>query len=181
MIKVRKNPWRLAKKTLLIVIGVVAVTGLVGAFVLYTNQDTNPVPPEIQSALTFSPLVVPTTHKSITTSDYRLTRGEDDTQILSYTIVFENTEILFSSYIQPPQFEEIPEYRERFLTNVVMQNATVPTANGTIYVGQLSNQDNKQIGVLLEYGLLVFMQPNESLDEATWRQIGESFVVARNS
>jgi hypothetical protein len=181
MIKVRKNPWRLAKKTLLIVACVIVLSGLVGALVLYMNRDTNPVPSELRSALTFSPLVVPTTNETITTSDYRLTRGEDDTQILSYTIMFEDTEVLFSSYIQPPQFEEIPEYRERFLTNIVMQNATVPTANGTIYLGQLSNQDNQQIGVMLEYGLLVFMQPGESLDEATWRQIGESFVVARNS
>ena len=181
MIKVRKNPWRLARNGALIATASIVVVALILGLLWFLNRDTNPVPQDIRPALTFSPLVIPTTNESITSTNFRLTRGEDDTQILSYTILFEETEVLFSSYIQPPQFTEIPEYKDRFLTNIVLQNGTVPTANGTIYLGQLSKQDNQQIGVMLEYGLLVFMQPERPLDDTQWRRLGEAFEVARSS
>lgn len=179
--RVRKNPWRLARKSLAILICTVVIVGGIIGLALYITRDTNPIPADIQSGLTFTPLVIPSDHKDIQTTNYRLSRGEDNTQLLEYTILWEENRIVVTTSVQPPQFSDIPEYKERFLSNIVQQTATVPTANGTIYLGQLSKQDNAQLGVLVERGLLLFMKPDAPLAENDWRTIGDSLMLARTN
>ncbi len=143
------------------------------------SRDTNPVPLAMRSQLDFSPFVIPKDNEVYATNDYGLTKSEDNTLILSYTVsTLENT-IEISQYTQPLQFVDIPEYKDRFLTSVLQQNGTIPTANGTIYVGQLSNQENQPLGVLLEKGLIVFMKPTESLEETEWRRLGETLTIRK--
>lgn len=178
--RVRKNPWRIARKTLLIGISIGAVVFGILALLWYLNRDVNPVPQDIRQALTFSPLVVPSDNDRFETTSFRLSRGEDNTQIFEYILVVDETRVHVASSVQPPQFTDIPEYRDRFLTNIVMQNTTIPTASGTLYVGQLPQQNNEPVGVLLESGLVVFMWPEKPLDESTWRSIGDALVVARS-
>lgn len=175
--RVRINPRRRIKNGIVIIV----MTGLIllisaGIF-LYLNRDRNPVPNDIRSTLVFSPLVIPLEDDVFTTKNYTLNRAENNDQILSYAIVFDDREIAVSQYTQPTEFIEIPEYKDRFLTNVVQQNEVVQTANGAIYIGQLSKQDNAQLGVMLENGLIVFMRPSQPLDATDWRRIGENLQI----
>lgn len=175
--RVRINPRRKIKNIVLftIITGIVIV--ILSGVLLYLNRDRNPIPNDLRSALVFSPLIVPLEDDTFTTRNYTLNRAENNDQILSYAISFEDKEVAVSQYTQPTEFIEIPEYKDRFLTNVVQQNEVVQTANGAIYIGQLSKQDNAQLGVMLENGLIVFMRPNQPLDAAEWRRIGENLQI----
>ncbi|MGB3945270.1 MAG: hypothetical protein WBK76_00315 [Candidatus Saccharimonadales bacterium] len=54
------------------------------------------------------------------------------------------------------------------------------SANGTIYLGRLSKQDNKQVGIMIERGLLVFFYPTTGdIDEVTWRKLGDALQVQK--
>lgn len=175
--RVRINPRRKIKNIVLfaIIAGVIII--MLSGVLLYFNRDRNPIPNDLRSSLVFSPLVIPLEDDTFTTKNYTLNRAENNDQILSYTITFEDKDIAVSQYTQPTEFIEIPEYKDRFLTNVVQQNEVVQTANGAIYLGQLSKQDNAQLGVMLENGLIIFMRPNQPLDANEWRRIGENLQV----
>jgi ribulose bisphosphate carboxylase small subunit len=146
---------------------------------LYFSRSTSPIPDAIQQQLTFSPFVLPSDTADITTSDYAYTTAEERVQVFSFVVHLPEGKVTVSEYIQPPEFTDITEYRERFLTNIAKQYATVPTSNGTIYLGRLSLQDNKQVGILLERGLLVFMNPDKEISETTWRQLGDQLEIQK--
>ena len=99
--------------------------------------------------------------------------------LLTFVVVTPNNEVTVSEYTQPVEFVEITEYKEQFLNNVVQQTSTVQTANGKIYVGKLSEQNNAQLGVMLDHGLIVFLKPNTPLNEVEWRQLGEAFEIQK--
>ena len=86
-----------------------------------------------------------------------------------------------SEYVQPPQFAEIPEFKQRFLDNAIKQYATVQSANGTIYLGKQVKQDGKQLGILLERGLVVMFNPSSELSQAEWRRLGDQFDIQKIS
>lgn len=164
------------------VVGVCVVIG--GAFGLYTtlNRDTNPIPVALRTSLEFSPLVIPTTVNTIITSDYKYSPTENpDVSVLSFILQTQDQSITVSEYVQSPEFTDIPEYKNQFLTNVIQQYDTVQTANGTIYLGRLEKQSNEQLAVMLENGLVIFMKPDSDIDATLWRRIGDQLVVQKSS
>lgn len=170
------------KLKLLIIILIVASIGAAMGTLLYFTRDRSPIPAEQRSELTFSPLIIPKDDREIVSSNFVVAPSEDGaTQLLTHSLRFNNTDILVSQYPQPPEFIEIPEYRERFLNNVVRQEQVVQTVNGTIYLGTLAKGDDSQIAVMLEKGLIVFMKPNEPLGQTSWRTIGDRLVVQPTS
>lgn len=159
----------------------ILVAGVIGIGVYtYAARDTNPVPAKLRPQLSFSPFIIPTTSRSYTTSDYKFTTAEDKVEILSYNVHTKDTgTITVSEYTQPQEFSEIPEYKDRFLTNVAKQESTVQTSNGTIYLGRMNVQGNKQLAVMLERGLLVFMSPDKELSQAQWRSLGDQLEIRK--
>lgn len=164
--------WALAALTLITV-------GAAGFW--YATRTPSPIPSEISSKLTFSPLVIPKNTEDYSTADYKFDTAEGKVQILSYLIHLKSGTVTISEYIQPSEFVEIPEYKDRFLTNIIKQYATIQTANGAIYLGRAVKQDNKQLAVMVERGLLVFMSPSEELTENQWRGIGDQFEIQKNN
>jgi hypothetical protein len=155
---------------------------LTAVFITYKSAftDKSAVPKELATKLTFSPLVIPNGVKDYTTSDYKFDKAEDDVQILSYIIhLADGNSITVSEYPQPPQFNEIPEYKNKFLTNVAHQYDTVETSNGTIYLGRQTKQNNKQLGLMLEKGLIIFMSPQNEIDSAKWHSLGEQLEIQK--
>lgn len=152
----------------------------IGGIVFANSTKHTPVLPiEISSTLTFSPFVL-SKSQEFTASDYKFSTAENNIQILNYVIkTFDGTTITLSEYTQPPEFTEIPEYKDRFLTNVAQQYDTVQTANGTIYLGRLAKQKNRQLGVMLERGLIVFMSPDKPLDKTQWRALGDQLYIQK--
>jgi hypothetical protein len=162
-----------------ILLVVLFVTSGLGIY-LFATRDTNPVPRHLQNDLIFSPLVIPKDSNRYTTTDYKFASAEEKVQILTYIIhTREGVAISVSEYTQPQQFAEIPEYKDRFLTNIAKQYATVQTANGVIYLGRMPNQNNRQLAVLLERGLIVFMTPDQEMDQARWRELGDEFILQK--
>jgi hypothetical protein len=111
---------------------------------------------------------------------YKLTIAESDIKVLSYGI-HTNTgaAVTLSEYTQPDQFTDIAEYKDRFLTNVAKQYATVQTSNGVIYLGRLTRDNNRQLGIMLEKGLLVFMNPDKEMDQVQWHSLGDQLVIQK--
>jgi len=168
------------RSIILVTIATLAATGIIfGA--LWLPRDTNPIPDNLRTKLSFSPLVIPLDSSQVTSRSYEFTNAENQTQILSYILDIQDKQVTVSEYVQPSEFTDIPEYKDRFLSNVLQQYATVQTASGTIYLGRLSQQDGQQLGVMIEKGLLVFMRPNAELDEMIWRLIGDRFTIVRGT
>lgn len=165
-------------KTLSIsIIGVLVILTLTIA-ILAVNNQANPLPEDIRTKLTFSPALIDKTNKTYTTDNYATSRAEDGTLILSYTITLtDGATVTLSEYTQPNEFTEITDYRQQFLNNVIQQTETIQSANGVIYLGQLAKQDNQQIGVMLDNGLIVFMRPSRDLGVNDWRQLAEALEV----
>jgi hypothetical protein len=174
----------MSRRTVIYVIGLAMLVMFAGAASItvyrYMTKAQNPLPATISSKLTFSPFVLPSDHYDYHVSDYRLSKTEDGTQLLSFRVLTPSTtRVDVSEYPEPPQFTDIPEYKDRFLSNVVQQYQSVSTANGTIYLGKLAKQSNRQVGVMLERGLIMFLNPNKEMDAAAWRQLGDKFEIQK--
>jgi hypothetical protein len=154
---------------------------LAGGFIAYTvwPRDTGLIPKAVAKELAFSPLVLTGEGTGVFASEFRVTNAEDGSKVLIYQINMPDNMITVSQYAQPPQFSEIPDYKDRFLTNVANQYTTVQTSNGTIYLGRMAKQDNKQLAVMVERGLLIFMNPQHDLEPAQWRSIGEQLELQK--
>lgn len=174
------HEWQKWQKVLVWVLVVfIIVAGSIATY-RFATRETSPLPRDIRFALTFSPFVLPDGTKKYTTSDYKFSTAEDNVQILSYVIhTDEAIAISVSEYTQPQQFTDIPEYKDRFLTNVAKQYDTVQTSNGVIYLGRMTLQNNKQLGVMLEKGLIVFLSPDKELDKAHWRNLGDQLELQK--
>ncbi len=167
------------KQVLLIAAFTVVVASITLATILYVTRDRNPIPTDVRASLVFSPLTVPKDHASLSSTSYALSLSENGTQILTNKIIQNDTEILVSQYVQPSEFTDIPEYKDRFLTNVVRQQQVVQTSNGPAYIGSLERDNGSQIVVLLENGLIVLMKPSKPLEQSDWRRIIEALELRR--
>ena len=166
-------------RIVLISIAIIVATALVTWLIIFATRDRNPIPVDMREKLSFSPLVIPLENQSFKTTNYSLSRSEDGTQILTYTINYNDTSVTLSEYVQPPEFSEIPEYKDRFLSNIIKQQQVVQTANGAIYLSSLAPKDNSQIGVMLERGLIVLIKPDTPLQAADWRKLVENLQVQK--
>lgn len=160
----------------------------VGSFILVTIgfiscyfylARTNPVPYEISKKLTFSPLILPDGTKNYVATDYKFDTVEDGTKILSFLVTLKNNSVSVSEYTQPPAFSEITDYKSQFLNNVINQYATIPTANGTIFLGRMTKQKNGQMAIMVEKGLVIFMRPEKEMSENEWRNLGDSLEAQK--
>ena len=160
---------------------VLAVVLVAGGFALaqVLKPRPNPIPSSVSKQLDFSPLVIPANIKSPTTSDYSPSVAEDGTRLLVYTIHLHNAKVTVSQNPQPPQFADVPDFKSKFLENVIQQTTSVSTASGTIILGQMAKQKNKQFAVMLERGLIVFLTPSQPLEEKQWRTVGDALDVVK--
>jgi hypothetical protein len=172
---------RRQSKLLLVSIAIVLLGfGCIGGY-LYATRSTNPIPQDIKGAMTFSPFVVTDNSNGFKTTDYKFTTAEDNTKILTYVVTTQSgTTITVSQYEQPSQFSDIPEYKDRFLSNIVKQYATVQTPSGVIYLGRMAKQNDKQMAIMIEKGLLVLMNPSRELSESEWRELGNKLDIQKN-
>lgn len=143
----------------------------------FFTRDTDPIPVALRSKLNFSPLVIPKDNKDYTADTYALTTPDQNVQVLTYHVrQSDGTDITMSQYVQPSQFTEIPEYKNKFLSDVIHQYDSTQTSNGTVYLGRIS-QTNKQVATMLEKGLLVLMSPSRDIDSTGWRKLGNQLSV----
>lgn len=170
-----RNNFFIRISLLVITAGVIAFTAIF-AYNLF-KPDTNPIPKDIRSHLSFSPFIIPLNTKEYVSDSYKYSKAENNVDILSYVVRLSNAQITLSEYAQPSQFTDIPDYQNQFLTNVIQQYDTVQTSNGQIYLGRLTNKS--QLGIMIEKGLIVFMTPNHDLSTSTWHDIGENLVIYR--
>lgn len=158
---------------------------LLGAFLYktFTGPGPSPIPESISSKLNFSPFIIPESNEEFTTRSYKLgSENSDAVPVFSYIITSADAKhsITVSEYTQPAEYSDIPEYKTQFLSNIAKQYATVQSSNGTIYLGRQSKQNNKQLAVMLERGLLVFFAPTTGdVDEATWRALGDALEIQK--
>lgn len=177
----RKQKKRLLHIAGLITIALLIIAGVATANYRYLERQAARIPASIRQDLTFSPFVVTLDNKEYKVTDYKLATMEDGVQLLSFIVHFEGKSVTASEYVQPPQFNEIPEFKQRFLDNAIQQYATVQTANGTIHLGKQVKQGGKQLGIMLERGLIVMFNPEKELTQAEWRRLGDQFDIQKIS
>jgi hypothetical protein len=168
------------KRGILIGAGALLLIGI-GSLITYTiTRPKNALPASVSQQLTFSPFVA-TSNSKQTVSRYQVSKVENGTQTLTYHIATSGSDVTVTQYVQPSQFTDIPNYKEQFLSNIINQYATVQTSSGVIYLGRADKQNNHQIGVMLEKGLLLFLNPTEELSEEQWRSIGNSLMTVNTN
>lgn len=159
----------------LILVIAVAIGGVVVA-----DRSTQTLPEDVQKNITFSPMVIPEDSKGFSATSYQLSKAEDETQVLSYVVKTDGSKkVTVSEYAQPPQFSDVAEYKQQFLANVAQQYDSVETTNGTIYLGKQAKNNNRQLGLMIEKGLLIFLNPEQDLDKAEWRRLGEQLELQK--
>lgn len=167
-----------------ILLSVVALL-LLGALMYraVTGAPPSPIPESIQAELTFSPLIIPEDNEDFTSRSFKLgSENSDAVPVFSYIIDTTDGKhsITVSQYTQPAEYSDIPEYKTQFLSNIAKQYATVQSSNGTIYLGRQSKQNNKQLAVMVEKGLLLFFAPTTGdVDESTWRKLGDTLELQK--
>ncbi len=173
------------KKRGLIILAGIAIAALLvaGGFTLaqVLKPKDNPIPASVSNQLDFTPLVVPANLDTIKTTDYKVSTVEDGTQLLSYIIHIDDTTVTVSEYTQPSQFSDVTDFKDKFLENVIQKTTSISTASGTIILGQQAKQQNKQLAIMLERGLVVLMNPSKTLEQKQWRTIGDALDVIKPS
>lgn len=177
----RKQRKKLLRIAGLATIALLIITAVAALNYQYLERQAARIPVSVRHDLTFSPFIVTLDNKDYKVTDYKLSEVENGVQLLSFIVYFDNKKVTVSEYIQPPQFAEIPEFKQRFLDNAIQQYATVQTANGTIYLGKQIKQSNKQLGILLERGLIIMFNPETELTQAEWRRLGDQFDIQKIS
>lgn len=158
---------------MLIVTVIVVGLATVGWFVWYLRQPIIPI--GIHKQLSFSPLAY------VGGGDYKADSYKYDSKekILSYTIKSDDGNVItVTEQSQPPQFTEIPEYKDKFLDNVMKRYSSVQSSNGVVYLTRPLNQ-KKQVGVIIDKGLLVFMSANKDLSEEEWTRLVDRLELER--
>ena len=172
---------------------VIILTAIFGAIALvllgallyraFNGPGPSPIPESISERLSFSPFVIPDDNEDFTTKSYKLgSENSDAVPVLSYIITSADGKhsITASQYTQPAEYTDIPEYKSQFLSNIAKQYATVQSSNGTIYLGRQAKQDNKQLAIMLERGLLIFFAPTTGdVDDVTWRKLGDALELQK--
>jgi hypothetical protein len=162
-------------------VAIIVVALGVGGYAM-ANKKTTVLPEDIQQTITFSPLAISPTAKKFSATSYHLSKAEDGTQVLSYIITTDtNKQVTVSEYSQPPQFNDIPDYKQQFLTNVAQQYDSVQSSNGTVYLGRQAKNNNRQLGLMIEKGLLIFLNPDKDLDKPEWRRLGDQLELQKIS
>ena len=170
------------RKQLVLISSVATVFLLIGASVAWwalQPSDRSPLPEDIRSQIQFSPLLIPT-DSTTETKSYQYAVVEEGVRILTFIAVIDDIEVTFSEYAQPPSFNDIPEYKTKFLENVIRQTSSISASSGTIYLGIQERQENQQLAVMLENGLVVFMRPDGELNESQWRRVADQLELFRN-
>lgn len=162
-------------------IAVAIVSGAAYVNYRHLEREAARIPVSVRNELGFSPFVVTLDNKEFKATNYKLSEVENGVQLFSYVVHFDGKSVTVSEYVQPPQFEEITEYKQRFLDNVIKQYATIQTSNGTIYLGKQQKQNNRQLGIMLERGLIVMFNPEQDLSQSEWRKLGEQFDIQKIS
>lgn len=163
--------------------GIVLVAALVAmgfwlANIIKPNKD--PLPTAVSSRLNFSPLIVTPTESSPVTDNYKLSTAEEGVLLLSFIIhLSDNRIVTVSEYPQPSQFNDVPDFRDKFLENVIQKTMSVSSASGTLMLGRMAKQENRQMAVMLENGLVVFLVPSSELTEDEWRALGDSLSLLK--
>ena len=161
-----------------IIIAILLIAGMTLLIFSVIDKKKSPLPSDIQNTISFSPLIVPGSNDNFSAHDYRYGPDETGQNILTYTVKNSSgTNIFVSQYPQPPQFVEITDYKEQFLNNVAQQYDTVQSSNGVIYLGRLTKLQNRQLGVMLDKGLLIFISPQSDLSSDEWRLLGNSLEI----
>lgn len=177
----RKQKRRLLRVAGLATVALLIITAVAVANYQYLERQAARIPATIRQDLAFSPFVVTLDNKKYEATDYKLAEVEEGVQLFSFIVHFEGKSVTVSEYVQPPQFTEIPEFKQRFLDNAIRQYATVQTVNGTIYLGKQVKQDEKQLGIMFERGLIVMFNPEKELTQAEWRRLGDQFDIQKIS
>ena len=165
------------------VTGILAVILLVGlgfwlAHIL--TPTTNPLPADITNRINFSPLVITPSSSSPKVDNYKLNTAEDGVLLLSYIIHLDDSRsVTISEYPQPSQFSDVPDFKDKFLENVIQKTTSVSSASGTIVLGKMAKQQNKPMAVMLENGLVTFLVPTTDISENDWRHIGDSLALLK--
>ena len=163
---------RLIKRISIASIIIAVILGVGGWLFWYLSQPI--VPSAIRSKLPFSPLVYVGAEYKV--SSYKYASEE---KIFSYVIKDDSGNyITVAEQVQPPQFTDIPEYKDRFLDNVTRRYATVQSSGITVYLTRPPKQA-KQVGIIIDKGLLVFMSANKDLNEDQWRKIADHLELER--
>ncbi len=158
MSKKRLTKWAITAT--IIVVGL----GAAGWFVWHLRQPI--IPADIRSQLSFSPLA----YVGGGVSSYKYDSKE---KVLSYIIEGEGgNAITVTEQPQPPQFTEIPEYKDRFLENVMKQYSSVQSSNGTVYLTRPPKQ-SKQVAIIIDKGLLIFMSADKDLSDEQWIKLAD--------
>lgn len=140
--------------------------------------DSVPLPRAITSELEFTPIVVRADASGYTSESFEYSAVEDDARVLSYKVNLPSgNHLTVTQYPQPPQFIEIADFKSKFLETKSEQ--TVLVELGIIHLYHPEKQQSKQIGLMLEKGLLLFFNPDQNLDQAEWRAFGNSLTVQR--
>lgn len=177
MVRTKRKPWKhIAGFS--VIAALLITTGAMANY-RHLEREAARIPAPVRSELTFSPFIVTLDNRDYTATDYKLSAVDTDVQLLSFKVSFEGKAVTVSEYVQPPQFVEIPEFKERFLNNVIKQYATVQTANGTVYLGRQVKQDDRQLGIMLERGLIIMFNPDQELSQAEWRRLGDQFDIQK--
>ena len=179
MITRKKRQWQNISAFILVALLIIGVA----AFINYRHLERQAarIPAPISQGLTFSPFIITLDNKDFKATDYKLAEVENGVQLLSFIVRFEGKSVTVSEYVQPPQFTEIPEFKQRFLDNAIRQYATVQTVNGTLYLGKQVKQNDRQLGIMLERGLIVMFNPEKELTQAEWRRLGDQFDIQKIS
>ncbi len=175
--RIQPNWWKRIGISLLVI---AIVAGFIYGYLRWNGSTVaGTIPKDIQQQLAFSPLVIPQTKNNFKVDSYKYLKTEDGSELLSYVADVKNTKVTVSQYQQPPQFGEIPDYKDKFLSSVIQQTSTVQTSSGVIFIGK--SKDGKQIACMLEKGLLILFAPERLLSDSEWRSIGEQMEIYKKS
>lgn len=165
------------KKAFWIILAIIVVIGSAITSFLILSHVATPLPSGIEKALTFSPFVPYKNNGDFSVARSTLSRSEDGKQLLAYTLKIPSTSLVITQSVEPSQFAEVPEFKTRFLSSVISDSHTVQTASGVIYTGRAAKQNDKQIGIMTEHGLLIFLNPARDLSDVEWRSVGDALTV----
>lgn len=169
------------KRIILFPIAAVALITVGFGIAQLSQPSTNPIPSDVMSGLKFTPLIVPQDNSRIRASHYALGPADNGTRPLSFELAIDDQNVSVTETQLPAQFNEIPEYKERFIDTFITGSESIGTGSGTIYFGRPAKANGySHVGIMFDRGLLtIFSLKSGTLTQDEWRRIGDALVAAK--
>lgn len=165
-----------------IVLGIVAVIGLVGAifYLVYTHSHNNPeLPQTVLQNARYKVYYPP--KKTVVRVDGKSIRYNTAGQVTSYTAYTPSNNKLIIT--EQPAPDSVVHGKEGYqqLVDSLQRYDSLKSSHGTVYLTHPKELNGRQFAILRSQNTIIFIEPSQEISKSEWQKIFDSLQQQKST